>query len=191
MSNKTIAPVAKVLELTIKELLEEFASGHLSVESYIRTLINQYKANTDLNALISFNEAQLIEDARQADLRWSACDNPGRLNGIPFIVKDNYNTVDYDTTAGTPALIGNRAVANAPVVQALLNEGAIIFGKANMHELALGITSNNSRFGAVHNPYDKDMIAGGSSGGTAAGIAARIAPVGLGTDTGGNNFSFV
>src|SRR5206468_4123296 len=79
-----------------------------------------------------------------------------------------------------------RPEANARVVHALLGAGGIVFGKANMHELAFGITSNNGAFGPVRNPYDTSKIPGGSSGGNAAGVAARFAPAGIGTDTGGS-----
>src|SRR5439155_6229692 len=87
--------------------------------------------------------------------------------------------------AGTPGLRAFVPDANAPVAQALLDAGAIVLGKTNMHELAFGITSNNAAFGAVRNPYDKTRFPGGSSGGNGSAIAARLAPGGIGTDTGG------
>src|SRR5258707_10354155 len=93
------------------------------------------------------------------------------------------------TSGGTPALQHARPTKNAPSLQKLLDAGAIIIGKTNMHELAFGITSTNlSPFaGPVENPYDKTRIPGGSSGGTSAAIAARIVTCGLGSDTGGLN----
>jgi indoleacetamide hydrolase len=104
------------------------------------------------------------------------------------VVKDNINTVDMPTSGGTPALQHARPTANAPSLQKLLDAGAIIVGKTNMHELAFGITSTNlSPFaGPVKNPYDKTRIPGGSSGGTSAAVAARIVTCGLGSDTGGS-----
>jgi len=101
-------------------------------------------------------------------------------------VKDNIDTADLPTTGGTPGLQDWQPAANAPVMQALLDAGAVLAGKTNMHELAFGITSNNVGYGAVGNPYDATMIPGGSSGGTAAAVAARIVPAGLGSDTGGS-----
>ena len=103
-------------------------------------------------------------------------------------MKDNINTADLPTSAGTPALRNARPSRNAPSLQKLLDAGAIVIGKANMHELAFGITSTNlsSFAGPVKNPYDKSRIPGGSSGGTAAAIAAGIATCGLGSDTGGS-----
>src|SRR5262249_23731083 len=111
-----------------------------------------------------------------------------RLAGLPIIVKDNINTKNLPTTGGTPALKGFTPNGNAPTLQALLDAGAIIIGKGNMHELAFGITSTNLApfAGPVKNPYNQSLIAGGSSGGSAAAIAARIVPAGLGTDTGGS-----
>jgi mandelamide amidase len=105
---------------------------------------------------------------------------------LPIAVKDNIDTAGVATTAGTPALRNNRPRGDAPIVQSLYGAGAILFGKTNMHELAFGYTTNNAAFGATHNPYDVTRIPGGSSGGTAAAIAARITPAGLGTDTVGS-----
>jgi mandelamide amidase len=104
------------------------------------------------------------------------------------VVKDNINTKDMPTSGGTPALQNARPTANAPSLQKLLDAGAIVIGKTNMHELAFGITSTNmSTFaGPVRNPYEPTRIPGGSSGGTAAAIAAGLVPCGLGSDTGGS-----
>ena len=113
---------------------------------------------------------------------------PLPLAGLPIVVKDNINTADMPTSAGTPALQNARPRRNAPSLQKLLDAGAIVIGKANMHELAFGITSTNlsSFAGPVKNPYDKKRIPGGSSGGTSAAIAAGIVSCGLGSDTGGS-----
>jgi Asp-tRNA(Asn)/Glu-tRNA(Gln) amidotransferase A subunit family amidase len=94
-------------------------------------------------------------------------------------VKDSVNTRDYPTTGGTPALRHFRPKDDAPVVAALRGAGALVLGKTNLHELSYGWTSNNLAFGAVCNPYDVSRIPGGSSGGTAAAIAAGLAPLGI------------
>jgi indoleacetamide hydrolase len=105
---------------------------------------------------------------------------------VPLVLKDNIDTADFPTTAGTPALAANRPKRNATIVQRLLDAGSIVLGKANLQELAWGPTNNNAAFGPARNPYDPTRIPGGSSGGTGAAVAARLAPAGLGTDTGGS-----
>jgi mandelamide amidase len=110
------------------------------------------------------------------------------LAGLAIVVKDNINIRGLPTTAGTPALQRSCPATTAPSVQKLIDAGAIVVGKTNMHELGYGATSINlaSFAGPVRNPYAFDMIAGGSSGGTAAAISSRIVTCGLGTDTGGS-----
>jgi len=178
-----------LLELTASEALELMERGKLTSEEYVRALLQQADSQQGLNVFISRN-AQALDAARSADRRRDNGHHndhrDGLLNGLPIIVKDNIDSADLLTTAGTPGLRLNQPTRNAVVLQKLLNEGAILIGKSNMHELAFGATSNNAAFGAVHNPYNPTLIPGGSSGGTAAAIAARIVPVGLGTDTAGS-----
>jgi indoleacetamide hydrolase len=140
----------------------------------------------DLNALIILNKDPGLAAAAEIDT-WTR-PGPLPLAGLPIVVKDNINTADMPTSAGTPALQNAQPFANAPSLQKLLQAGVIMIGKANMHELAFGITSTNlsSFAGPVKNPYDKTRIPGGSSGGTAAAIAAGIVTCGLGSDTGGS-----
>lgn len=108
------------------------------------------------------------------------------LKALPIVVKDNIDVAGMPTTAGSPALQDHVPARSASAVARLVEAGAVILGKTSLHELALGVTSNNAAFGPVRNPYAPDRIAGGSSGGTAAAIAAGLAPAGLGTDTGGS-----
>lgn len=140
----------------------------------------------DLNALIVLNKDPALAAAAEID-SWSRS-GPLPLAGLPIVVKDNINTADMPTSGGTPALQNAQPAFNAPSLEKLLKAGVVMIGKANMHELAFGITSTNlSPFaGAVKNPYDKTRIPGGSSGGTAAAIAAGIVTCGLGSDTGGS-----
>jgi indoleacetamide hydrolase len=186
LSGGAFARAHDVLELSASEVLERFETGELTSEAYARAILDRAQSLRGLNVFISMNPDSVLEQARLADRRRFRREHVGLLNGLPIIVKDNFNSAELPTTAGTPGLLDNHPNRNAAALQALLDEGAIVLGKANMHELALGLTSNNPVFGAVHNPYDVTKIAGGSSGGTAAAIAARIVPVGLGTDTAGS-----
>jgi aspartyl-tRNA(Asn)/glutamyl-tRNA(Gln) amidotransferase subunit A len=102
------------------------------------------------------------------------------------VVKDNIHVAGLPSSAGTPGLRAFVPARNAPVAEKLIRAGAIVLGKTNMHELAFGVTSNNATFGPARNAYDPARIAGGSSGGTGNAIAARMAPAGLGSDTGGS-----
>jgi indoleacetamide hydrolase len=103
---------------------------------------------------------------------------------MPLALKDNIDTVALPTSGGTRALLGHMARADAPVARALFDAGALLAGKANMHELAFGITSNNAVTGSVRNPWNPALIPGGSSGGSAVAVAARMVPAAIGTDTG-------
>ena len=105
---------------------------------------------------------------------------------MPLALKDNLDTAELPTSGGTPGLAGNRPKRNAAIVDKLLGAGAIVLGKTNLHELAYGITNNNAAHGPARNPYAPDRIPGASSGGTGVAVAARIAPGGIGTDTGGS-----
>ncbi len=110
----------------------------------------------------------------------------GELAGLPFAVKDNIDVAGMATTAGSPLLRDDVAAVDATVVSVLRDAGAVLVGKTNMHELAFGITSDNTTFGPVRNPFDPDRVAGGSSGGSAATVALGTVAFSLGTDTGGS-----
>ena len=175
-----------VLELTATEAVAAMASGDLRAETYAATLLGRAASLKELNVLIAQDPDQVLEAARAADRARRRGHLLGPLHGLPLLIKDGVNSATLPTTAGTPGLIDNRPAKNARVLDALLGAGGILFGKANMHELAFGVTSNNARFGPVRNPYNPLMIPGGSSGGNAAGVAARFAAAGVGEDTGGS-----
>lgn len=157
-----------------------------TVEHTVAAAIERNRQCRDLNAIVAIDEDAVLKAARARDQERASGQNRGVLHGIPFAAKDNIDTVDLPTSACTPALRGNLPPRNAPVVQRLLDAGAILFGKANMHELAFGITNNHGAFGPARNPHDPQLIPGGSSGGVAVSVAAGIVPFALGTDTGGS-----
>jgi indoleacetamide hydrolase len=177
---------AALLELSAVQAVKLMATGELAAERYAQALLAQCARHKALNAFITLEPERVLEQARAADRRRASGAAPGALHGLPIPVKDSLNTRDYPTTAGTPALRGFRPAQDAPLVEALLGAGAIVLGKTNLHELSYGWTSNNLAFGAVRNPYDPTRIPGGSSGGTAAAVAARMAPRGVAADTEGS-----
>lgn len=173
-------------ELGAAEAAAAIRAGDISAQSLVDALLDRCTRAASLNAFISLDPDAVRNAARSADQQRQRGERLGPLHGVPIALKDNFDTADFTTTAGTPALAAHRPTRNAAVVQRLLDAGALILGKANMQELAFGPTSNNAAFGPVRNPYDRSRIPGGSSGGTAALVAARLAPAGLGTDTGGS-----
>ena len=173
-------------DLSAADAVRHMTHGALSAESYASALLARCASQRALNAFISFEPERVLEAARARDRERRAGAKLGPLFGLPIPVKDSVNTKDYPTTGGTPALRHFRPTEDAPVVAALRDAGAIVLGKTNLHELSYGWTSNNLAFGAVHNPYDLKRVPGGSSGGTAAAIAARLAPLGVAEDTEGS-----
>jgi Asp-tRNA(Asn)/Glu-tRNA(Gln) amidotransferase A subunit family amidase len=176
----------ELLELTAIEAIVAMRAGDLRAETYAAVLLARAHSLRRLNALLSQDAIRVLIDAHAADKRRARGKTLGPLHGLPILIKENINTAALRTTAATPSLINNRPGRNAVVVERLLDAGAILFGKTNMHEAALGVTSNNFAFGPVRNPYDPTKIPGGSSGGNACGVAARMAPASLGTDTAGS-----
>lgn len=171
-------------ELGLRDAADAIRRGEMSAEAYADALLARAQALAALNAFTTLDADRVREAARAADRRRAEGKAAGPLACVPLALKDNIDTVGLPTTAGTPALARHFPAANAPVAQALLDAGAILFGKAGMHELALGVTSNNGGFGAVRNPYDPTRVPGGSSGGSAAAVGARIVPAAIGSDTG-------
>jgi indoleacetamide hydrolase len=169
---------------TSAEIIAAIRDKRITAVSAARAALERAEQLKELNALVIIDHDGALATAAKVD----AGEITGPLAGLPLVIKDNINTADLPTSGGTPALRHARPKRNAPSLQKLLDAGAVMIGKANMHELAFGITSTNlSPFaGPVRNPYDPSRIPGGSSGGTAAAIAARVVTCGLGSDTGGS-----
>jgi indoleacetamide hydrolase len=173
-------------ELSASDAVASMVRGELTAERYAGALLARCESQRALNAFITLEPERVLEHARACDQQRRSGAKLGPLFGLPIPVKDSVNTRDYPTTGGTPALRHFRPAQDAPVVASLKGAGAIVLGKTNLHELSFGWTTNNLAFGAVHNPYDDKRIPGGSSGGTAAAIAARLAPLGVAEDTEGS-----
>ena len=173
-------------DLGIGEVAKAIRTGEITAEKLADALLARAAANKDLNAFIALEPDRVREAARKADQQRAAGASRGPLHGVPLALKDNLDTADLPTTGGTPGLAGNRPKRNAAIVDKLFAAGAIALGKTNLHELAYGITNNNAAFGPARNPYAPDRIPGASSGGTGVAVAARIAPGGIGSDTGGS-----
>jgi mandelamide amidase len=180
------AAMPKLDDLGVAEAAKAIRTGETTAEALADALLARAAAHASLNAFIAFEPDKVRAAAREADRKRAAGTSAGPLHGVPLALKDNLNTADYATTGGTPGLAGNRPKRNAVIVQALLDAGAIVLGKCNLHELAYGITNNNAAFGPARNPYAPDRIPGASSGGTGVAVAARLAPGGIGSDTGGS-----
>jgi aspartyl-tRNA(Asn)/glutamyl-tRNA(Gln) amidotransferase subunit A len=148
--------------------------------------------NPKLNAFITVTPELALAHARRAEKELlaprggKARKDRGPLHGIPISLKDNIYTAGVRTTAGSKILRDFIPLRDAPIVSQLLNAGAIFLGKTNMHEFAYGITSENPHYGPVRNPWDLARIPGGSSGGSAAAVAAGLSYGSIGTDTGGS-----
>jgi indoleacetamide hydrolase len=174
---------SELCDLTAATAVEAMRRGDISAEAYAAALLARCKSHNALNAFISLEPERVLENARNADLLRRSRGTLGLLHGLPLPVKDSINSADLPTSAGTAALRFFRPAANAPVLESLLSAGAILLGKTNLHELSLGVTSNNLTFGPCHNPYDPSRSPGGSSGGSAVAVSARMAPLAVGEDT--------
>jgi mandelamide amidase len=180
------AVTGPLTELSATDAVAAMRAGDMTAETYATALLKNADANAALNAFRTLDADRVLEDAVAADRLRASGSETGSLHGLPIPVKDSVNTRDYPTSGGTRALEHFVPAEDAELVTRLKSAGAFVMGKTNVHELSFGWTSNNYAFGAVRNPYDPDRIPGGSSGGTAAAIAARMAPLGIAEDTQGS-----
>src|SRR6266571_180490 len=176
---------------SIEEVARLFRKSKLSPVELTQLMLERIeRLNPRLNAYITVPAEFALEQARQAERellgpRGKRRDR-GPLHGIPISLKDNICTAGIRTTAGSKILSDFVPKEDAPLVGLLKQAGAVILGKTNMHEFAYGVTSNNPHFGPVRNPWGLERIAGGSSGGSAAAVAAGLCYGSIGTDTGGS-----
>jgi aspartyl-tRNA(Asn)/glutamyl-tRNA(Gln) amidotransferase subunit A len=175
-----------VLNSTLTELAAALAGKQLSSAELVGAFTNRInKLNKKLNAFLAFDEERCLAEAKASDAR-RAKGAAGPLEGIPVAHKDIFCTRGLRTTCGSRMLEGFTSPYDAHVIERFRAAGAVLLGKTNMDEFAMGSSNETSFFGPVRNPWDTARVPGGSSGGSAAAVAARMAPAATGTDTGGS-----
>ena len=175
-----------VLNASVDELHQMLTNRVVSSEELTRAFLARIeRLNSQLNAVVTVCEERAIDDARRADQRLSRGE-ASILTGIPLLHKDIFCTSGVRTTCGSRMLEQFVPAYDATVVARLKTEGVVMLGKCNMDEFAMGSSNETSFFGSVKNPWDTDCVPGGSSGGSAAALAAGMAPLVTGTDTGGS-----
>lgn len=170
----------------VRQLARDLRAGTISAVELLEQSLRTAADHADLNAFITLDPTGARVAAATADAELQAGRDRGLLHGIPIAIKDNLVTAGLRTTCASRMLADFVPPRDATVVARLREAGAVIVGKTNLDEFAMGSSSEHSAFGPVLNPMDTTRVAGGSSGGSAAAVAAGIVPVALGSDTGGS-----
>ena len=175
-------------DLTVAQLATQLRKRKVSAVEAAQHFLARAQTHASLGAFLDVNEEATLSQARAADvaLAAGATGVSQSLLGVPLAHKDIFVTRDFVTTAGSRMLTGYRSPFDATVVSNLAQQGMVTLGKLNCDEFAMGSANENSAFGPVRNPWDATRTPGGSSGGSAAAVAARLAPAATGTDTGGS-----
>ena len=172
-------------DLTVAELASQLRARKVSAVETAQHFLARAGSHADLGAFLDTNSDVTLRQARAADARLAA-GTAGALEGVPMAHKDIFVTRDFATTAGSRMLEDYHSPFDATVVARLADAGVVTLGKLNCDEFAMGSANENSAFGPVKNPWDTTRTPGGSSGGSAAAVAARLTPAATGTDTGGS-----
>lgn len=170
---------------TLTELAAGLRSKQFSSLELTQAYIERIKQHSEINAYITVSQETALNQAQIAD-QLLANGNAGALTGIPIAQKDIFCTQGVKTSCGSKMLDNFIAPYDATVIEKFNQSGAVMLGKLNMDEFAMGSSNENSFYGAVRNPWASDCVPGGSSGGSAAAVAARLTPAATGTDTGGS-----
>ena len=172
-------------DLGVAELAASLRAGRLSAVEAAQHFLSRARSRPSLGAFLAIDEESTLVQARAADARLAA-GTAGPLEGVPMAHKDIFVTKDFPSTAGSRMLEGYRSPFDATVVRKLADAGVVTLGKLNCDEFAMGSSNENSAYQPACNPWDTSRVPGGSSGGSAVAVAARLAPAVTGTDTGGS-----
>ncbi len=174
-------------EWTAREIAARVKSKKISAQEVARAFLSRAKAwDKTVKAFLSLDEEKALAQARTVDDRLARGEDPGPLAGVPVAIKDNMCVTGTRTTCASKILENFVANYDATAIARLRDAGAVFIGKTNLDEFAMGSSTENSAFFTTKNPWDPTRVPGGSSGGSAAAVAARLAPLALGSDTGGS-----
>ncbi len=181
--NRTTSP--NLHDMSVAQLVRAMADREVSAPELAQHFLQRAQSRADLGTFLALDEAATLTQAQAAQRRIDGGER-GPLLGLPLAHKDIFVTRHWPTTAGSKMLAGYRSPFDATVVEKLASAGVVTLGKLNCDEFAMGSGNENSAFGPVHNPWDTQRVPGGSSGGSAAAVAAGLTPAATGTDTGGS-----